>query len=285
MVIWAPAKVNLYLEVLGKRPDGYHDIATLMVAVSLYDTLTFKEEASGQISLTCDHPSLSVGPDNLVVRAAELLQRRSGCRRGASIHLHKRIPLAAGLAGGSSDAASTLMALNQLWGLEWNKGQLVELAAELGSDMPFFFSTPAAWCTGRGEIVQPLTQPRPLHLVLLCPPVEVSTAAVYGRVRLPRRPLRGEPARRAFTRGDVEAIGRCLHNRLQPAAEEVCPEIARWRHCLQQLQPVGCALSGSGGSLFALCRDETEAQRLAQTLRRHTEQGSRPSVFVVHSCF
>src|SRR5712692_9413402 len=104
LIVRAPAKVNLFLEVLAKRPDGYHDIATLMVAVSLYDTLEFKEEASGHIRLSCDHPGLSTGPDNLVSRAAECLRRHTGCTRGAAIRLFKRIPQAAGLAGGSTDA-------------------------------------------------------------------------------------------------------------------------------------------------------------------------------------
>src|SRR5437764_11553429 len=108
VVVWAPAKVNLFLEVLAKRPDGYHDIATLLVAVSLYDTLVCKADDSGAVRLRCSLPDLSTGPDNLVIRAATLLQRHSGCRRGAEIRLVKRIPLAAGLAGGSTDAAATL---------------------------------------------------------------------------------------------------------------------------------------------------------------------------------
>src|SRR5216683_1594333 len=112
-----PAKVNLFLEVLGKRPDGYHDIATLMVAVSLYDTLEFTPEPSGDLVLRCEHPDLSTGPDNLICRAARLLRERTGCTQGAVIRLEKRIPLAAGLAGGSSDAAATLAGLNRLWRL------------------------------------------------------------------------------------------------------------------------------------------------------------------------
>src|SRR4051812_46906767 len=113
----APAKVNLFLEVLGRRTDGYHELETLMVTVSLYDTLEFREVPSQALSLACDHPSLSCGPDNLVLRAARLLQERQGREKGASIRLRKRIPLAAGLAGGSSDAAATLAGLNVLWRL------------------------------------------------------------------------------------------------------------------------------------------------------------------------
>src|SRR5438105_3037393 len=175
VVVWAPAKVNLYLEVLAKRADGYHEIATLMVAVSLYDTLEFKEETSGEIGFRCDHPDLTTGPDNLVLRAVQLLRQRTGCPRGVHIRLAKRIPLASGLAGGSSDAAATLAGLNRLWRLGLKRGELAQLGAELGSDVAFFFATPAAWCTGRGEQVAPLRLGRPLWLVLVQPPFGLST--------------------------------------------------------------------------------------------------------------
>src|SRR6266545_3106477 len=130
--VWAPAKVNLYLEVLGKRPDGYHEIATLMAAVSLYDTLEFREEASGQVVVTCDHPTLSTGPDNLVCRAAALLRQHRPGPAGARIRLRKRIPLAAGLAGGSTDAAAALAGLNRLWRLGLTPPDLAALGAQLG---------------------------------------------------------------------------------------------------------------------------------------------------------
>ena len=164
--IRAPAKVNLFLEVLAKRPDGYHDIETLMVAVNIFDTLKFREDSSGDIRLACNRPELSTGPDNLVVRAAALLKRQTGCEKGARIRLVKRIPLAAGLAGGSSDAAVTLIGLNRLWKLQLSPKQLMSLATELGSDVAFFFSTPAAWCTGRGERVTRLRLGKPLWFVL-----------------------------------------------------------------------------------------------------------------------
>src|SRR5580704_6513550 len=117
VVVWAPAKVNLHLEILGKRQDGFHEVETLMAAVSLCDTLVFQDDASGKLQLTCNRRDLSVGPDNLVMRAAALLQKTTGCQGGARICLVKRIPMAAGLAGGSSDAAATLAGLNQLWDL------------------------------------------------------------------------------------------------------------------------------------------------------------------------
>jgi 4-diphosphocytidyl-2-C-methyl-D-erythritol kinase len=280
----APAKVNLFLEVLAKRADGYHEIATLMVAVSHYDTLVFKEETSSKIYLACNRTDLSTGPENLVMRAATLLKARTGSKRGASIRLTKRIPMAAGLAGGSSDAAATLAGLDQLWKLGVPDSQLAEWSAELGSDVPFFLAAPAAWCTGRGEQVTPMTLARPLHFVLICPEVGLSTAAVYGAVKVPKMPATGREIRHAVGTGDIEEIGRRLHNRLQPVAEKLCPEIATQRRRLEALHPLGQLMSGSGTSLFALCRNRGEAQRLAEKLRHGVEQGNCPEIFVVRSC-
>src|SRR5262249_44153532 len=159
---------------------------------------------------------LSTGPDNLVYRAAELLRQRSGCQAGLTVQLTKRIPLAAGLAGGSTDAAATLAGLNELWKLGLSSSDLVTLAGELGSDVAFFFSTPAAWCTGRGEQVAALTLGRPLWFVLVCPDFGLSTAEVYRQVSVPQQAQQGTEIRDATAAGDAEAIGRLLHNRLQP---------------------------------------------------------------------
>ncbi len=292
VVVWAPAKVNLFLEVLAKRADGYHAIATLMVAVSLYDTLEFKEEASGDVQLHCDQPDLSTGPDNLVCRAAELLRRHTGCPRGARIVLRKRIPLAAGLAGGSSDAAGALAGLDELWGLGLGRQRLAELGAELGSDVPFFFSTPAAWCTGRGERVESLTPGAPLHFLLACPAVGLSTAEVYRGVTVPGAPLAGAELRAAVRAGDAEEIGRRLYNRLEEPAQRLAGDVTRLRQRLAALNPAGVLMSGSGSTVFALCRDASEALRLARTFHSVPEAtasgpnaGEGVRLFLVRSCF
>ncbi len=284
VVVWAPAKVNLYLEVLAKRLDGYHEIETLMMAVNLYDTLVFKEDASGEVLLRCNRRELSTGPDNLVVRAARLLQEHTGCTRGARIRLAKRIPLAAGLAGGSTDAAAALAGLNRLWRLGLTGPELAALAAQLGSDVPFFFTTPAAWCSGRGEVVTAAPLPRRLWLVLLCPPFGLATADVYRNVAVPQRPGAAEEMRRAVACGDAEAIGRRLHNRLQGAALWLRPELADSLNRLKALGPAGQAMSGSGSTLFALCRDHREAARIARELRHGPEEIGRPRVYLVRSC-
>ncbi|MCI0682820.1 MAG: 4-(cytidine 5'-diphospho)-2-C-methyl-D-erythritol kinase [Gemmataceae bacterium] len=282
VVVWAPAKVNLFLEVLGKRPDGYHAIATLLLAIRRFDTLGIREDHSGAIQLHCNRSDLSTGPDNLVVRAARLLQERTGCPRGCRLRLIKRIPMAAGLAGGSSDAAATLLGLNRLWQLELANSDLEKLGAELGSDVPFFFHLPAAWCTGRGEIVTPVAFPRALDLVLVCPSFGCPTAAVYGWVQAPEEPLDGQAMLAAAAIGDVEAIGRQLHNRLQPAAMTIAPRLAEFVERVEALRPAGTLMSGSGSTVYAVCRDRVEASRIAKELRKSACGDF--AVHVVRSC-
>jgi 4-diphosphocytidyl-2-C-methyl-D-erythritol kinase len=282
VVVWAPAKVNLHLEILGQRPDGYHALETLMVAVNLCDTLVFTDDASGRLSLTTRHSGLSTGPDNLVLRAAEMLRATFGCPRGARIRLVKRIPLAAGLAGGSTDAAATLAGLNRLWGLGLADEQLMKLSAGLGSDVAFFFRTPAAWCTGRGEVVTPASMGKQLWMVLVCPPFGLSTAEVYRQVTVPAQPHTGDAIRQGLAKGDVESVGRLLHNRLEEAAQRVRPEVADYRRLLEAQGPAGARMSGSGSTLFAVCRDRNEAQRIAQALRQEPKRlGS--TVYLIRS--
>jgi 4-diphosphocytidyl-2-C-methyl-D-erythritol kinase len=277
VVVWAPAKVNLFLEVFAKRADGYHEIATLLVAVSLSDRLELKEDATGNITLTCDQAELDCGPGNLVCQAARLLQERTGCSRGAVASLEKRIPAAAGLGGGSSDAAATLSGLNQLWQLGLPRQELASLAGEIGSDVPFFLGPPAAWCTGRGEQTAPLALPQTLWFVLVCPEWGLSTADVYRRVAIPTRPQTGMEIRDAVVAGDVVEIGRRLHNRLQEPAFALCPALQTWLDRLAALGPAGQAMSGSGSSLFALCHDERQAQAIAGQLASASPNRSSPA--------
>jgi 4-diphosphocytidyl-2-C-methyl-D-erythritol kinase len=268
VVVWTPAKVNLFLEVLGNRPDGYHEIATLMVAVRLYDTLVFRAESSPALTLGCSESRLSAGLDNLVLRSAKLLQDRTGCKRGANIRLVKRIPMAAGLGGGSTDAAATFLGLNRLWQLGLSDDDLAKLGGEIGTDVPFFFHAPAAWCTGRGEIVTSLELPVPLNFLLLCPAFGMATASVYKNVVVPPTPVSGDAIRQAVQKGDVDYIGQLLHNRLQLAAEKLDPRIAEYARMLVETKPAGCLMSGSGSTLFALCRSADEAGRVAASLER-----------------
>ena len=280
VVAWAPAKVNLFLEVLGKRPDGYHEIATLMVALRLFDTLVLRPAAD--LSLCSYDKKLSTGDDNLVLKAAKQLQARTNCEKGAAIRLVKRIPMAAGLAGGSTDGAATLAGLNRLWQLGLNANELANIGAEIGSDIPFFFRTPAAWCTGRGEIVTPVNLPIPLHFVLVCPSFGMATAAVYKNVVVPQEPISGDEIKTALMKGDVDLLGRLMHNRLQLAAQKIDGRLAAYADLLAKRKPAGSMMSGSGSTIFALCRSAAQAQALAADVKSETK-GQEVRVFVTRS--
>jgi 4-diphosphocytidyl-2-C-methyl-D-erythritol kinase len=283
--VWSPAKVNLFLEVMRKRPDGYHDLTTLMVTVGRYDTLEFCPDRSGLLTLHCDHPGLSTGPDNLVSKAVSLLQQRTGLAHGVRITLRKRIPMQAGLAGGSSNAAATLLGLDRLWRLGLSRQELARLGSELGSDVPFFFSPrSAAWCTGRGEIVEPWLLPGPLDFVLACPPVGLATREVFTALPVPEQPVDSSPLRRALQAGDVGAAGGLLFNRLQEIAERLCPAVAEVRQRLEATRPAGVLMSGSGTTVFALCRGRAEAQRIARALRSVTDDEGGGRVSAVRCC-
>jgi 4-diphosphocytidyl-2-C-methyl-D-erythritol kinase len=266
--VLAPAKLNLFLEILGRRPDGYHEIESLMVAVDLYDTLRFADDPSGAVMLRCDDPTLPAGPGNLVVKAAERLKAATGCPRGAAIELRKAIPAQAGLAGGSSDAAATLTALDRLWDLQTPPDRLDALAGEIGSDVAFFRHAPAAVCRGRGERAEPVALGEPLHFVLVCPPTGLGTADVYRHFTPTDRPRPVGPVCEAVAAGSPADIGRGLFNRLQPTAERLEPALVRVRDALANLGPSldGSLMSGSGSAYFGLARDRDAAVAAARRL-------------------
>lgn len=284
ITLLAPAKINLYLRMLAKRPDGYHEIETLFERIDLADEVTFR--ARGQeLRLTCTDPSLSCGEDNLVLKAARLLRQASGAAQGAEIHLTKRIPIAAGLGGGSSDAASTLVGLNTLWRLGFTREQLIGLAGQLGSDVPFFLlETPFAIGRGRGERCEPVSAGSRLAQVLVTPRERLSTKEVYAGARAGEYGRRGagfaltgaEPSismvHHAISNGSLSELAQGLWNDLEPEAIRRCPLIARIQSQLREAGCLGTLVSGSGSSVFALCRDVPHAQALVTTLRRHAPQ-------------
>jgi len=279
IVVHTPAKLNLFFEVLAKREDGYHEIETLMVPVNLYDSLYFKEDSSGQIGLDCQgvpeawgvsgsaSGKVPNGAANLVVRAVELLGRRAEIRHGARLKLVKRIPVAAGLGGGSSDAAAALVAANEGWHLGWSLARLARLAAELGSDVPFFLACGPAICRGRGEQIEPLSGLGALHFVVVRPPAGLSTAAVYGICRSAREARHAAPLCAALVGGNLAESGRLLFNRLQPAARRLSPWIERLESALDREDCLGYSMSGSGTCHFGLCRHARHARRVARRLQ------------------
>ena len=266
----APAKLNLYLHVLGRRPDGYHEIETLFQRIDLADELTF--EPADTLALSCSDPALSCGEENLVMKAATSLQRAAGVSTGARIHLVKRIPVAAGLGGGSSDAATTLAGLNRLWGLGLPPERLVELAAEVGSDVPFFLAGAAfAIGRGRGERCEPLADVRlTLVQVVAVPDAQLSTGEVYqgAQFDLTAATPSSTMLVRALRNGPALAGLACgLRNDLEPEAIRRCPIIGRIQGHLRDLGCEGVRVSGSGPAVYGLCRDVAHAQVVAAQLR------------------
>jgi len=275
LVVQAPAKLNLFFEVLAERDDGYHEIETLVYPITLYDTLYFKEEPSGQVRLGCEsswgldaagRDEVPEGAENLVVKAVQLLRRRANVSCGAVLRLVKRIPSAAGLGGGSSDAAAALLAANTAWNLGWSPAQLGQLGAELGSDVPLFFARGPAVCRGRGEQVEPIRGGRPLHFVVVRPPAGLATAAVYRASKPAGKPRDLAPLLDALRRGDPAETGRRLFNRLEPAAEMLSPWIRRLRRELAATDCLGQRMTGSGTCYFGLCRHARQARRIAKRL-------------------
>jgi 4-diphosphocytidyl-2-C-methyl-D-erythritol kinase len=277
VTVQAPAKLNLFLELLARRADGYHDLETLMVAVDLCDQLSLQSRDDGELHLVTDwaatipcHTSLGdvpAGHDNIVVQALERLRERAGVSLGANIRLRKRIPSAAGLGGASSDAAAALLGANVLWDLRWTTAELSLLAAELGSDVPFFLGASAAVCRGRGEQIEPLPSLPRLDVVIVRPPEGLSTPAVYGRCQVADSPASVDPAVAAWRRGDIAGLARHMTNRLEPAAEALSPWIARLRAAFAEQNCYGHQMSGSGTSYFGLCRHALHARQVASRLR------------------
>ncbi len=275
----APAKLNLFFEVFARRSDGYHDIQTLVYPINLYDTLYFREHSRGRVELGLESVSgvwesdgsgsLDVprGTDNLVVRAVELLRRRAGISRGAFLRLVKRIPSAAGLGGGSSDAAAALVAANVGWNLGWSRSQLAELAAALGSDVPLFLVDGPTFCQGRGELVEPASGLGLLHFVVVRPPVGLSTAEVYNVCTAADRARRATSLLNSLGRGDLGTAGRSMFNRLESAAETLSPWICHLRREFARTDCLGYQMSGSGSCYFGLCSHARHAGRVARRLQ------------------
>lgn len=243
----APAKLNLFLHVTGRRSDGYHLLQTVFRFIDYGDTLGFTPRADGQIVLT--HPLPGVPPEkDLCYRAARLLQTAAGTTQGVDITLEKQLPLGGGLGGGSSDAATTLLALNHLWGTGLSRSALMELGLQLGADVPVFVLGENAWAEGVGEKLAPIALP-PAWYVVLVPPLSVETAEVFAAPELTRNTL--PVTMSAFSAGQV-------HNDLEPVVSARYPAVAQH---LKWLKQYGDArMTGSGACVFAAFDTEREAR-------------------------
>jgi 4-diphosphocytidyl-2-C-methyl-D-erythritol kinase len=247
----APAKLNLFLHVVGRRPDGYHLLQSVFTLIDWADTIHFERRGDGQ--LTRHDSGESLPADDLCLRAARALQAQSGCTLGADIHIEKRLPAGAGMGGGSSDAASTLLALNRLWGLHWPLSRLLPLGLSLGADLPFFLGGRNAFVEGIGEVLRPVDLPAQRYAVLK-PAASIATADIFSSPLLARSdfvaivagfPGHNEPGR--FLEGFEPGFGK---NDLQKPAEAICPEVGQALQILAQAFG-NSRMTGSGSAVFA----------------------------------
>ena len=269
----SPAKVNLYLRIVGKRPDGYHELETVMVPLDFGDQITFQSCASG-ITLACDDPRLPTDDTNLALRAAKRLAERFGVKRGAKITLQKRTPLAAGLGGGSSNAATVLKGLNELWKLNASPDILGELAAGMGSDINFFLATSAALCHGRGEQVMPIPCKFSGAILLVNPGFGISTKWAYenlARAATASGLTAAVPAvsllTRALSEDDLAGVGRVLFNSLEAPSVGKFPVLELIKNTMRACGAAGALMSGSGATVFGLFDGAKDAVRAAEKVR------------------
>lgn len=256
LLISAPAKLNLFLHITGRRPDGYHELQSVFQLIDFCDELKVELSPDSSITLSCDNPAL-VNPDNLILRAAYALQSQTSCSLGAHITLTKRIPMGAGLGGGSSDAASTLLALNELWALNLSKHALADLGLSLGADVPVFIHGTCAWAEGVGEILTPMTLPDKWYLVIN-PACHVSTKEIFSHQELTRNttPIKMAPFLAEQTRNDCENIVRKLY----PAVDQALVWLG---------DRAEARMTGTGASVFASFNSESEAKRVLAQLPEH----------------
>lgn len=264
----ASAKVNLALEVLGKRPDGYHEIVTVMQAVDLCDRLTL--EPASTLTLEADDAALPTDERNLIIRAAMLLRQEAVVDSGARIRLRKRIPVAAGLGGGSSDAAATLWGLNRLWGLRWPHARLADLAARLGMDVPFFLGGGAALATGRGERLKSLPDAGAYALVLVNPGVLLPTREVYNRVPADwhAEPSGTRRLMEALKTRNPSRVAAALTNNLEGFVTPALPAVDRMKAALLAAGALGAVMSGSGPTVFGMARSLDHARQIRRRVNR-----------------
>ena len=285
MKIRAPAKINLSLRVIGKRADGYHELDTIMVPVSLYDEIEIRQIRratsrcifSPQVVIHCSNPQVTLGQDNIAYRAAELLIAKAKIRQPVAIRIHKNIPIGAGLGGGSSDAAAVLIGLNRMWKLGFSVRQLQRLALQLGADVPFFIRAKPARARGIGEKLQLLPKLRRRWLVLVYPGFPVATAWVYGNLPLKLTKVSVNTSI-ATPLESLDKLDKLLINDLERVAVRRYPEIGRVKSMLSLAGAAGVLMSGSGSSVFGVF----QSKRLAEQAFRRMRHEEGVQAFLVH---
>lgn len=264
------AKINLTLDVLRKREDGYHEVEMIMQSIDLYDELEFKV-TEGEITIRCDHPEVPEYEGNIVYTIAKMLKKDFRVEKGIDIRIHKNIPVAAGLAGGSTNGAGALSALNELWGLHIEPSQLMDLGKRVGADIPFCLRGGTAVARGIGEKLEPLEALPATWMVLIKPELSISTPWVYSNLvldRLDKRPGTRE-AIRAINHGRIEEAIPHLHNVLEEVTIAAYPEIKEIKNHLENLGVKKALMSGSGPSVFGLCESYQQAENIYELVKDH----------------
>jgi 4-diphosphocytidyl-2-C-methyl-D-erythritol kinase len=278
-MLWiAPAKINLFLRILRKRADGYHDILSLMQKITLYDELIFSPRPKG-IVLNCPGTDLPVNDDNLVVRAARAIFSYSNYPHGIEISLVKKIPMTAGLGGGSSDAATTLMALNKICSLKLKKNELLKLGAKIGADVPFFIFGNAALASGIGDKLKHFKNLPKLHLILIKPDFDLPTKMVYENLNL--RLTLGKNNYSIPRNLDLGDIIQGLRNDLESFSLKIHPELVDLKKMLLRYGALGALMSGSGPTVFGVFRKGAEAEKSLEVIKKEVQ--GKCQVFLVQS--
>ncbi|WP_035100384.1 4-(cytidine 5'-diphospho)-2-C-methyl-D-erythritol kinase [Aneurinibacillus terranovensis] len=269
LMVKAPAKINLTLDVLYKRPDGYHEIEMVMTTIDLADRLTIEPRRENKITLDCSACYLPLDERNHVYQAAKLVKERFHVDEGVHIYIDKQIPIAAGLAGGSSDAAAAIRGLNKLWDLNMSVEEMAELGSHIGSDVSFCVYGGTAVARGRGERIERLPSPPSCWVILAKPPIGVSTAEVYGALRMDRLTERGKSQQmiEAIWHRDFPGICRSLGNHLESVTLVKYPDVCVIKDRMSRFGADGVLMSGSGPTVFALTDKESRVNRIYNGLR------------------
>jgi 4-diphosphocytidyl-2-C-methyl-D-erythritol kinase len=269
------AKINWQLSVLGRRPDGFHELRTIFQTISLHDELTFAGRADGHLQLTCDAPEIPVDGRNLIWRAAEALKNQYGLLdKGASIHLEKRIPAEGGLGGGSSNAAVALLALSTLWNLKAGKDELCAIGARLGADVPFFFTGGTALGTGLGHQIKPLPEVSAEHMLIVTPKAKVATAEAYGALNAPALTKPESDTILASSRADehfADSFPEALHNDFERVIFNLKPEVEEAKKALFGFGARQALMTGSGSSIFGIFENQEARMSAVERLKAETE--------------
>ena len=267
--LFSPAKINLCLHVLGKRPDGYHELAMLMQSLDFGDTLELElTDRPGEISVHCAGVDLPAGEENIAAKAARRMVTLSGKSVGVRIVIDKKIPVAAGLGGGSSNAATTLLGLNKLLDLRLSKKELMAEGVKLGADVPFFLFADKAWATGIGDQLQSVPPLPPVWYLLVNPGISISTAWVYQNLGLTAPAILTKLPRFPITIDDLVAL---LENDLERVTIKRYPLLVEIKEELIRLGARGSLMSGSGATIFGLFTEEAQAAAAAEILRKRSD--------------